>query len=111
MPSSGHLGIWSQLQRVESNYHGHVVTGLGWSGATAFQSSTYFMSVGEQLGAEEASYRFLHDSRNLDDDAEWGENIVMPGEFRTFNLTTDHVYSAGETILLRTGISIFKAPQ
>jgi hypothetical protein len=62
------------------------------------------MSVGEQLGVEEAYFRLLDDRRHTDDDVDWSDNMVMPGEYRTFNLVTDIPYSDGQWILLRAGI-------
>ena len=62
------------------------------------------MSVGEQLGVEEAYFRLLDDRRHTDDDVDWSDNMIMPGENRTFNLVTDIPYSDGQWILLRAGI-------
>lgn len=100
MPSSGRLNIWSQWQCVESNYSGWVGDDLGWSDATTMQSSKLVMSVGEQLGVEEAHYRLLYDHRHTIDDKSWSDNMAMPGQHITFNLVTDIRYSAGQWILL-----------
>lgn len=104
MPASGRLNIWTQLQCVESSYRGSLSNDFGFSDATFMQSSRYFMSVGESLGAEEADFRLLNYGRHTSDDVEWSDNMVMPGEYRTFNLVTNIPYPAGQWILLRAGI-------
>ena len=93
MPASGRLNIWSQWQCVESSYGGYLSNDLGWSDATVTQSSRLFMSVGEELGMEEAYFRLLDHHRHTDHDVQWSDNMVMPGEYRTFNLVTDIPYS------------------
>jgi hypothetical protein len=107
MPASGRLNIWSQWQCVESSYGGSLFNESGSSDATTMQSSSLFMMVGEQLGIEEAYFQLLDDQRHTSDNVEWSGNMVMPGEYRTFNLATDLSYSAGQGILLRAGIFNF----
>jgi hypothetical protein len=105
MPASGRLNIWSQWQCVESSYRGSLSNDfLGYSDATIMQSSRLVMSVGEQLGVEEAYFRLLDYGRHSSDDFQWSDNMIMPGEYRTFNLVTDIPYSAGQWVLMRTGI-------
>lgn len=104
MPAAGQLNIWSQWQCVESSHGGSLSNDWGWSDATIMQSCSLFMSVGEQLGQQEAHYRLLFDERHTDEDVDWSSNMAMPGEYKTLNLVTDYPYSAGQWILLRAGI-------
>jgi hypothetical protein len=104
MPRSGKLNIWTQLQCVESSYWGFLSNWPGSSDASITQSSSYYIAAGEQLGEEERYFQLLSYGRYTDHDMEWSDNMVMPGEYRTFNLVTDHTYSAGEWTRMRTGI-------
>jgi hypothetical protein len=104
MPASGRLNIWTQLQCIESSYWGGLWNYFGYSDATSMQSSRYYMSVGEQLGVQDADFRMLDYRRHTDDDVEWPGNMVMPNEYRTFNLVTDIPYPAGQWVLLSAGI-------
>jgi hypothetical protein len=38
------------------------------------------------------------------EDVEWSDNMVIPGEYRTYNLVTDVPYSAGQWVPIRAGI-------
>jgi hypothetical protein len=104
MPVSGRLNIWTQLQCIGSSYWGGLWNYFGYSDATTMQSSRYFMTVGESLGMQEAYFRLLDYRRHTDDDVEWSGNMVMPNEYRTFNLVTDIPYSAGQWVPIRAGI-------
>lgn len=104
MPASGRLNIWTQLQCVESSYWGFLSNWFGFSDATFMQSSRYFMTVGESLGEEDAYFRLLGYGKHTDDDVEWSGNMVMPNEYRTFNLVSGIPYSAGQWVPIKAGI-------
>jgi hypothetical protein len=107
MPASGRLNIWSQWQCVKSSYGGWLSDDFGWSDGSIRQSSILSMSVGEQLGAEEAHYTLLDFRRHVADDRSWSDNMAMPGQHIALNLVTDIPYSAGQGVLLSAGIVDF----
>ena len=104
MPESGRLNIWTQVQCVESSYWGGLWNYFGYSDATTMQTSRYFMTAGESIDGDEAYFQLLDDRRHTDDDVEWGDNMVTPGEYRTFNLVSHGSYSAGQWVPIKAGI-------
>ena len=101
MPATGRLNIWSQILCIESRYIFSLTNWAGWSDATVSQSSNYYMSVGEQLGLEEAYFQLFYLARHTDKNVDFAENIAMPGETKAFHFTTDSVYPAGQWILMK----------
>jgi hypothetical protein len=105
MPATGRLNIWSQMLCIESSYNGYLGDDWGWSDGSIFQSSKYYMSVGEQLGIEEAYFTLLYYYGHSDgENVEWSGNMAMRGDPKAFNLNTNSVYPAGKWIRMRAGI-------
>lgn len=104
MPESGRLNILTQVQCLESSYSGFLNNWFGYSDATTMQTSRYFMTAGESIDGDEAYFQLLDYSRHTDDDVEWGDNMVTPGEYRVFNLVSHGSFSAGQWVPIKAGI-------
>jgi hypothetical protein len=68
------------------------------------QASRYFMTAGESIDGDEAYFQLLDYRRHTDDDVEWGDNMVTPGEYRVFNLVSHGSFSAGQWVPIKAGI-------
>jgi hypothetical protein len=104
MPASGRLNVWSYLECVESNYYGYLSDEFGWSNADVTQSSRYFMTIGNGPDPDHASFPLMYYHRG-GNEGNWFDNIAQPSEIRYFNLISSISYSAGQWVLMLTGIS------
>lgn len=107
MPATGRFSAWSHLECVGSSYSGSLEDEWGWSDADINQTSRYFMMVGSPPDYDYPNFYLLNYHRG-EDEGSWSDNMAQPGEFRYCNFISNASYSAGQWVLMTTGINDYQ---